>query len=263
MYKWDAKDYKDSSSSQQKWGRDLIPKLNLKGDEKVLDIGCGDGKVTAEIAACVPKGSVLGIDSSEDMVSFAQQSYPATAFPNLAFKAGDARSLDFNKEFDAVFSNATLHWVIDHMPVLEGIKKSLRPSGKVLLQMGGKGNAAKILHVLDTIIQSEKWSQSFTDFPVPYGFYEPEEYREWLEYVGLEAKRIELIPKDMIHGGKSELASWIRTTWLPYTQRIPEEIRQTFIDEIVDKYVQDNPPDDAGFIHVQMIRLEAEVENSK
>ena len=260
MYKWNAKDYRDNSPHQQKWGQELLLKLNLSGDERVLDIGCGDGKVTTEIAARLPHGSVLGIDSSEDMVSLAQQNYPAAAFPNLAFDVGDARSPGFDNEFDAVFSNATLHWVVDHLPVLEGIKKSLKPSGKVLLQMGGKGNAAGILHALDTVIRSEKWHPFFTGLPVPYGFYEPEEYRRWLEYVGLEAKRIELIPKDMIHDGKGGLAAWIRTTWLPYTQRVPERIRQEFIDSIVDKYVEDNPPADIGYIHVQMVRLEVEAE---
>ena len=261
MYRWDARDYQNNSPNQQQWGRELLLKLNLQGNERVLDIGCGDGKVTAEIASYLPKGSVLGIDSSEDMVSLARQSYPPAAFPNIAFTVSDAGNLGFSNEFDVVFSNATLHWVIDHLPVLDGIKRSLRPSGRVLLQMGGKGNAAEILHVLETIIRSKKWSPFFTDFPVPYAFYEPEEYGGWLEQVGLKAKRIELIPKDMIHDGKSGLAAWVRTTWLPYTQRVPEKMRQELIDELVDKYVEDNPADDASFIHVQAARLEVEAEN--
>ncbi len=127
--------------------------------------------------------------------------------------------------------------------------------------MGGKGNAAKILEVLEPMIESEKWSMYFTNFSFPYGFYGPEEYKEWLKQVGLKAKRIELIPKDMIHKGKEGLAAWIRTTWLPYTQRVPKELREEFIDELVDKYVEKHPLDSEGFVHVPMMRLEVEAEN--
>lgn len=260
MYHWDAKDYHKSSAEQQKWARELISKFALKGNERVLDIGCGDGKVTAEIAKQLPNGSVLGIDNSEEMIKFARKNFPLKRFSNLVFEVRDAKNLSFNGEFDVVFSNATLHWVIDHLSVLEGIKKSLKPSGKVLLQMGGRGNAAKILEVLETILKSEKWSGYFTDFSFPYGFYEPKEYKSWLEHIGLKVKRVELIPKDMVHKGKDGLSAWIRTTWLPYTQRVPEGLCDEFIYEIVDKYIENHPLDDEGFVHVQMMRLEVEAE---
>lgn len=157
MCRWDARDYQEHSLEQQKWGKELITKLNLKGNEKVLDIGCGDGKVTAEIASCVPEGSVLGIDNSEEMILLARQTFSAEKFPNLSFQIKDFRCLDFNGEFDVVFSNASLHWAIDQLPILKGIQKSLKPFGKVLIQMGGRGNAAKIIGVLEAMIKSEKW----------------------------------------------------------------------------------------------------------
>ena len=83
-YKWDALDYAKSSSAQQQWARELIGKLQLKGDETLLDIGCGDGKVTAEIAACLPMGSVLGVDSSAEMIALAQSQYPADCLSQSA-----------------------------------------------------------------------------------------------------------------------------------------------------------------------------------
>jgi trans-aconitate methyltransferase len=258
MYKWDPADYRRSSAAQQKWARELIEKLALKGNERVLDIGCGDGKMTAEIAAQLPHGSVLGIDSSEEMVAFARRSFPPENFPNLAFAVVDARRLSFDGEFDVVFSNAALHWVIDHLPVLEGVKRSLKPGGKVLLQMGGRGNAAQVFESVEEIVRSEKWREYFQDFAFPYGFYGPEEYRGWLEEAGLEPKRVELIPKDMVHKDREGLAGWLRTTWLPYTQRVQEERREEFISEVVDEYLRNNPPDAGGFIHVRMVRLEVE-----
>lgn len=138
---------------------ELILKLQLKGNERVLDIGCGEGKVTAEIAKRLPTGSVLGIDSSEEQIRFARKNFPSERFSNFAFETMGARKLRFNDKFDVVFSNATLHWINDHLAVLKGIKKSLKPSGKVLLQMGGRGNAAKILEVLEPMLKSEKRSR--------------------------------------------------------------------------------------------------------
>ncbi len=258
MYRWDARDYQEHSLEQQKWGKELIQKLNLKGHEKVLDIGCGDGKVTAEIAACVPEGSVIGIDNSEEMIHLASRTFLKEKFLNLFFQLKDARYLDFNDEFDIVISNASLHWVIDHLLVLRGIRKSLKHSGRVLIQMGGRGNAAEIIEVLEMMMKDKKWESYFTRFSFPYGFYDPEEYGAWLKEAGLKSKRVELIPKDMVHQGREGLSTWIRTTWLPYTQRVPETLRREFIEEIVDRYIKKLPIAEDGTIHVQMIRLEVE-----
>ena len=260
MYKWDAEDYRDSSSQQKKWGRELMTKLRLDGGERVLDIGCGDGKLTAEIAERLPQGSVMGIDNSEEMIRLASQTYPPDANPRLSWRVVDARSLDFDGEFDVIFSNAVLHWVKDHQPVLSGMRRSLKPGGSILLQMGGRGNASNVVGVLAEMLRREEWNRYFTDFTLPYGFYGPEEYEEWLKEAGLTPTRVELVPKDMVHEGREGLAGWIRTTWLPLTRRIPEERREQFIDELVDGYVQRYPPDEKELVHVNAIRLEVEAE---
>jgi trans-aconitate methyltransferase len=259
MYEWDAKDYHKSSSEQQKWARELIAKLNLKGSEKVLDIGCGDGKITAELAGRLPEGSVLGIDNSAEMIDFAWKTYPPENYPNLAFRVADARQLDFSGEFDVVVSFACLHWLIDHRPVLERIKKSLKPAGRILLQFGGKGNAGAILEAIEKVTASKKWYTYLTGMSFPWGFYGPDEYRNWLEHTGFEVKRVELIPKDALHKGNEGLAGYIRTTaGLPYAQRLPEDMRQEFINEVVERYAEVHPPDSEGFIHLLMMRLEVE-----
>ena len=169
-YQWNAVDYAKSSAAQQQWARELIRKLKLKGDESLLDIGCGDGKVTAEIAEAVPNGSVVGIDNSDDMIVLAKSQYPEDAFSNLRFRLEDACSLSFLNEFDVVFSNATLHWIPDQKAVLRGIFKSLKRNGNVLLQMGGRGNAAGVLGVFDEMMKTEEWNTYFSGFDFSYGF---------------------------------------------------------------------------------------------
>lgn len=148
-YSWDAKDYSKNSANQLQWAKELIPKLKLSGNEKLLDIGCGDGKITAELAQNLPNGSVIGIDNSEAMINLAKTSFAEKSYPNLSFQRMDARELKFVEQFDRVFSNAALHWIIDHRPVLNGVYKSLKMSGKLLFQMGGKGNAQDILGIID------------------------------------------------------------------------------------------------------------------
>lgn len=257
-YRWEAQEYAKHSSAQQGWARELIAKLDLQGNEHILDVGCGDGKVTAKIAAHVPNGSVVGVDNSPSMIELAQTEYPVAEYPNLSFQLEDARELSFDQRFDIVFSNAALHWVRNHRPVLESIWRSLRPGGRTLLQMGGSANAASILSVLDRMKEDGVWKPYFEGFAFPYGFHGPNEYEIWLKQSGLQPVRVELIQKDMTHEGQTGLAGWIRTTWLPYTERIPEQKREMFIGEIVERYLRKYPPDSEGNTHVRMVRLEVE-----
>lgn len=257
-YQWDAQDYAKNSSQQQLWARELMRKFGLRGDEAVLDVGCGDGKVTAELAAGLPRGTVVGVDVSPAMVELAQKRFPPADYPNLHFQREDAAALPFHEEFSAVFSNAVLHWLVDHRPAMRGIAAALKPGGKILLQMGGRGNNAEMMALLGRMTRSERWAGYFEGFAVPYGFYGPEEYAVWLAEAGLRAIRLELIPKDMVHPGREGLAGWVRTTKIPYTQRLPEELRPVFINEVLDAYLAEMPLDAQGNAHISMVRLEVE-----
>src|SRR4030095_10264523 len=150
-FKWDAVDYAKSSAVQQRWARELIAKLELQKHEYVLDLGCGDGKVTAEIAALLPNGFVLGVDKSAEMIELAKSRFTKVEYPNLDFQVVDAVSLNFQGEFEVIFSNAVLHWVADHHSVLRGMANALRPGGRILLQMGGRGNAADVVTAMQTV----------------------------------------------------------------------------------------------------------------
>ena len=124
--------------------------------------------------------------------------------------------------------------------------------------MGGKGNAKDIISILEDLIAKKKWKKYFKNFDFPYGFYDEKVYKAWLKNANLKPDRIELIPKDMSYNNKDGLAGWIRTTWLPYTDRIPELHRNEFIDLLVEKYIEKYPLDPHGNVHVKMVRLEVE-----
>ncbi len=128
MTEWKASEYARISELQHAMAEEVLALLNLKGNERVLDIGCGNGKNTSEIAARVPEGSVVGVDFSTNMITFASSQYSAS-HPNLTFQVSDARHLPFGPEFDVVVSFNALHWVPEQELALRSIHAALKRRG--------------------------------------------------------------------------------------------------------------------------------------
>jgi len=253
---WNPADYAQHSQGQERWAKELFRLLAPQPHESILDIGCGDGRHTAELSRLVPQGRVVGVDRSPDMVAYAKDHFPPVRFPNLTFQEADASALPFDLEFDAVFSNAVLHWVLDHQPVLAGIVRSLRPGGRCVLQMGGKGNGDEVVAAMEECLSDPRWQAEWRPRESHYGFHGPDEYRQWLQQAGLSADSVELIAKDMVHETCEAFTGWLRTAWQPYTTRVPEELREEFLRVATERYLHDQPPDAEGQVHVRMMRLQ-------
>ncbi len=260
--KWNAAEYAANSVVQQTWARELIARLNLRGDEHILDLGCGDGKITAELARSVPRGAVTGADASAEMIAFARQKFPPAKIANLKFEIADAREIRFREKFDLIFSNAALHWVDDHENFLRGAASVLQPGGRLVVSCGGKGNAHEVFLALRPEMRLKRWRQYFRKMPLPYFFYAPANYAKWLPKQGFEVKLLKLTPKDATYQGAEGFATWLRTTWLPFIQRVPENLREEFIAAVTQRYLAKHPPDAEGKVHVRMVRLEIEAEKS-
>ena len=268
---WNAADYAANSAVQQAWARDLIAKLHLCGDEHILDVGCGDGKISAELARAVPRGSVLGVDASMEMIVFAQKTFKKSEIPNLKFQICDARQIaparlsppppqrggreDLQK-FDLVFSNAALHWVDDHEAILCGAATVLKPGGRLVVSCGGHGNAHEVFLALRPELRLQRWRSFFRKMPLPYFFYALGDYEKWLPKYGFKSNTLKLVPQDVAYAGAAGLATWLRTTWLPFVQRVPENLREEFIAAATQRYLAKYPPDASGNVHVRMVRLE-------
>jgi trans-aconitate methyltransferase len=258
MHTWNPEEYAKHSAAQLAWARELIARLKLGGDESVLDVGSGDGKVTAEIAAALPRGRVVGLDGSREMIEFARAHYDDRQFPNLEFLCMDARQIELSRRFDIVFSNAALHWIEDHPAVLKGLSRVMRRGAGLIISCGGRGNALEILEAVEAVTAKDRWRNYFEGFAFPYHFYGPDEYSRWLPEAGLSSLRVELVPKAMPHRGAEGLAGWIRTTWLPFTERVPDSAREEMIQDVVKTYLDRFPLDAAGDAYVKMVRLEVE-----
>jgi trans-aconitate 2-methyltransferase len=278
---WNAADYAANSVVQQTWARELIARLKLRGDEHILDVGCGDGKITAEIARAVPRGSATGVDASSQMIEFAQKTFPPSKISNLKFQIMDAMEIGgcdassqsdesrahatgksgdvgvaATRRFDFVFSNAALHWMDNHRAFLRGAAAVLCSGGRLIVSCGGKSNAQDVFVALRPEMRLKRWREFFRRMPKPYFFYAPGDYGKWLPKCGFKIHKLKLAPKDATYDGRDGFATWLRTTWLPYTQRVPEHLREEFIAAVTDRYVAKHPPDDAGRVHVRMVRLE-------
>jgi len=256
--KWNAAAYAANSVVQFTWARELIARLGLRGDEHLLDVGCGDGKITAEIAQALSHGAATGVDASPQMIEFARETFPPHKCSNLDFHVMDAREIKFAKKFDILFSNAALHWVNDHQAFLHGATSVLKPGGRLAVSCGGKGNAFDVFLAFRPEIRLDRWRKYFLKMPTPYFFYSPEDYEQWLPQAGFKITNVQLAPKDSVYDGWEGFATWLRTTWIPYVQRMPEEEREDFITAVTDRYVAAHPLDADGKVHVRMVRLEIE-----
>jgi trans-aconitate 2-methyltransferase len=260
MSEWNASDYAENSLAQAIWARELIAKLGLLGDESVLDVGCGDGKITAELAGKVKDGLVLGIDASQNMIDYAQSKFANV--PNLQFRQMDARQIQVNTRFDTVFSNAALHWVADQPAFLRGAFQALRPGGRLVFSCGGRGNAAEFVAVFEQLRTRSPWQPYLENFQSATFFHDDQDYQRWLEEAGFQTQSVALVPRDMAHLGREGLAGWIRTTGTAYTHCVPESDRDRFIADFVDAYLEQHPLDSNGYSHVKMVRLEVEASRS-
>lgn len=231
----------------------MLNVLNLGGSETILDVGCGDGKITAEIGCRLADGSVVGIDRSSEMIALAKKTYQNS---NINFEQRDAEKIEDEARFDIIFSNAVLHWIKDHQNLLSRFFRALKPGGRLLLQMGGKGNCEAFAVIARELIGSADWRNYFTDFSYPYFFYDDSTYLKWLDAAGFTIETVSLLPKDMVHQNTDELKGWLRTTWFPFTDCLPKSRRDEFLETMLSRYLVDVPPDSSGKTHVDMVRLE-------
>src|SRR5690349_9434415 len=164
MTEWDAAEYARRSSLQEAMAEEALALLNLEGSERVLDVGCGDGKITAQIAARVPNGTVTGVDSSQDMIAFASNHFGPTLRSNLRFEVADARCLPFREEFDLVVSFNALHWIPDQEAALRSIRSAVKPKGLAQLRLVPAGPRKSLEDVLEETRLSPRWARRFRDF---------------------------------------------------------------------------------------------------
>jgi trans-aconitate methyltransferase len=224
---WDAKLYNDKHAFVWEKAKGLLDLLAPQPGESILDLGCGTGHLTAEIAASGAR--VTGIDRSAEMIAEAKAKYPA-----IEFQVVDATQLKFDQQFDAVFSNAALHWILDAENVVAGIARCLKPGGRFIAEFGGKGNIKTLMRAIDGAAEKFGIAEGLEKL----GWFYPgiAEYSILLEKHGLEVREASLFARPTrLEDGEAGLDSWLRMFRSAVLERLPPQRQPEFLREVATR----------------------------
>jgi trans-aconitate 2-methyltransferase len=255
MTEWNASQYARVSALQAAMAEEVLQLLDLKGTERVLDIGCGNGKTSSEIAARVPQGTVVGVDASAGMVAFAVERCDPVLHPNLQFAVADARRLQYEDEFDLVVSFNALHWIKEQEQALQSIRLSLKQEGLAQLRLVPKGERKSLEDVIEETRLSPRWTEHFETFRDPYLHLTPEAYAALAERNGFRVSRCRTEAKAWDFQSRAAFLAFGTVTFVEWTQNLPEAERLTFVADVLDRYrlvAADAPGEEHLFRFYQM-----------
>ncbi len=245
-FPWDAGLYKDRHSFVWKYGTSAVDLLAPRPGERILDLGCGTGHLTARIAEAGAR--VVGIDSSAEMIAEARR-----GFPGLRFEVADARDFALDEPFDAVFSNAVLHWVKPPERAVACIRRSLAPGGRFVAELGGRGNVAAIVASLEAASGAmgvEGWEH-------PWYYPSIGEYAALLESDGLEVAQAVLFDRPTPLEGEDGLRSWVTMFARDLVERVPPDGREEFFGRVEESARGTLHRDGAWFADYRRLRIVA------
>ena len=226
---WDGASYDRISGPQEALGRAVLERLRLRGDETVLDAGCGSGRVTEALIERLPRGRVIAIDASPSMVAQARLRLGERAEVHEM----DLLELTLPEPLDAILSTATFHWVLDHDALFRRLRAALRPGGQLVAQCGGKGNIDRLRGVAREVLEHEPYAQHFRDWSTPWLYAAPEETHERLLAAGFSAAQCWLQPAPQYPEQPREFLAEVILG--PQVQRLPADLRDPFLDTVLDE----------------------------
>ena len=240
---WNAEAYHRLSEPQFAWGLRVLERLRLEGDEHALDAGCGSGRLTRELARRLEHGRVTGVDLSENMARAAAATLGNGAGQRVV--CGDLCRLPFRDDaFDAVFSTATFHWILDHDRLFAELRRVLRPRGRVEAQCGGGPNLASVHARANALANRPERRRFFEDWHEPWLFASAADTEERLRRAGFGFVRCWLERAPTAFSTADRYRAFLESVVMrPYLARLPSEAeRDTFLDALVAQAANDDPP---------------------
>jgi trans-aconitate 2-methyltransferase len=223
---WDAALYQGKHGFVWQYGEDLLNLLSLQPGERILDLGCGTGQLTQQIA--IAGAEVMGIDAAPTMIEQAKQNYP-----HLEFAVADARDFQVEQPFDAVFSNAVLHWILEPDAVIRCVYQALKPGGRFVAEFGGKGNIGAIAKALYSVLSATGCASPET--LSPWYFPSIGEYATRLEHQGFDVTYAVLFDRPTpLVDGDAGMANWLRMFASRFLDELPAD-QQTQVIQTVEQ----------------------------
>ena len=224
---WDAATYDRVSEPQLQWGREVLDRLPLRGDERVLDAGCGSGRVTAELQSRLPRGRVVAVDGSAAMVARAREALG----PGAEVIESDLLDLELEEPVDAAFSTATFHWILDHDRLFARLHAALRPGGRLVAQCGGEGNVAGFLAASRRVAAREPYRGLLDDVSRAWRFAAPDETAWRLEAAGFVDVRCWLSEAPVVPPDPPAFLTSVCCG--PHLERLPAPLQDGFVEDVL------------------------------
>jgi trans-aconitate 2-methyltransferase len=226
---WDARTYDRLAAPQEAWAREVLDRLPLRGDETVLDAGCGSGRVTKLLLERLPRGRVIGVDGSESMVAEARQAL-AEYGDRIELIHSDLLGLELEERVDVVFSNAVFHWIFDHDALFRRLHGVLKPGGRLATQCGGEGNVANWVAAVNRACAKQPFAQYLDDGREPWHYASLAETEERLARAGFEGVRCWLEERVVEPEDPREYVAVVGLA--AHHDRLPADLREAFTDAV-------------------------------
>ena len=227
---WDAATYDRVADPQEEWGREVLARLTLRGDERALDAGCGSGRVTRHLLDLLPDGHVTGVDASPSMIGHARENL-AEYGDRVELLVSDLLELELERPVEAVFSNATFHWILDHQRLFDRMFAALAPGGAFEAQCGGEGNVAEFKDALESCAGDQRFSAYLRGMPDVQYFASVGDTEARLQRSGFEIERLWLERRDV---SPPDPATFVASVGLTHhLKRLPPELHDEFVAAVL------------------------------
>lgn len=249
---WDAETYRRIATPQQRWGSAILAGIDLRGDETVIDAGCGAGNLTRLLAEAVPRGRVIALDVSPAMLDVARREL-ADLEPRVEVRQADLAALDMDQVADVVFSGATFHWVLDQDALYVNLFRALRPGGRLRAQCGGTGNLAQIKARAWALVR-ERWPGAIAGWSYPACFPGVDETRTRLERAGFTEADADLTQAPTTFDGADTFRKFVDTVILaPLLKRLPSDAaRSEVLDALTAAAARDPTPYTLDYVRLNV-----------
>lgn len=231
---WSGSDYASNSSVQLSHAQRLIQSLCLKKNATLLDVGCGDGKITAELAEKVPLGKVIGMDASDSMLAKAARTSQEANLPNLTFSKGFVEDFSLNERFDHIVSIHVMHWIKEQEKALQNLYTHLKTHGHIHLILAPSKEGLPFHRALQKTVCA--WNDDFADFENTQQVYDMETYRQLMINAGFHIEAMHYLFHESLHANQDQLKIWV-TQWLPHGKHLPASKKESFLNELIQNYL--------------------------
>jgi len=241
---WNAALYHQISAPQVGWGKKVLARVSLRGDERLLDAGCGTGRLTRDLLEALPHGKVVALDVSQNMIEAARAYLEPDFAGQVEFVCCDLLDLLFDGEFDGIFSTASFHWVLDHDQLFRNLHGALRPGGWLVAQCGGACNLDRFLQRVQQLAHSPAYAQYLAGFPLPWEFADAQTAASRLERAGFVEIETSLEEAPTSFANASEYQQFVESVILrQHLLRIPDgSVRENFLAQVTAQAGEDDPP---------------------